>query len=251
MSGRRTLMGALPMIVSAIAGGAKTRVVWGPFETASTDGREIRMPLLPLEDEHVEAYALGYAVHETGHVVDTDFNVEPGQGLTRALFFILEDARIELNRMRHLPGARRWLENLAYALLRDGRIGAARAEDGLPNVLCSYMLTHVWAEVLQFHGLREAAGESRALMLQSLPPDVFAELEAIAFEVASASDTSGVKALAVRMVQVLQNLADQQAQPQGSSQDDDDQGDQAEDAEGERPVDHPQPLRRVGRVERP
>lgn len=235
MSGRRTLMGALPMIVSAIAGGAKTRVVWGAFDTASTDGREIRMPLLPLQDEHVEAYALGYAVHETGHVVDTDFTVEPGQGLTRALFFILEDARIELNRMRHLPGARRWLENLAYALLRDGRIGAARPEDGVASVLCSYLLTHVWAEVLQFHGLRDAALESRELLLRALPIDVFSELESIAFEVANVPDTGGVKELAVRMVQVLQSLKDRQPPPPDESQDDQAQEDQPNDQNHDQP----------------
>jgi len=233
-------MGAMPMIVSAIAGGANTRVVWGAFDTASTDGRLIRMPLLPLEDEHVEAYALGYAVHETGHVVDTDFTVDTGTGLAKSLFFILEDARIELNRMRCLPGARRWLENLAYALLRDGRIGTADADAGVPNKLCSYLLTHVWAEVLGFHGLREAAARCRALLADALPHQVFSLLEAIAFEVQSVPDTAGAKALAVRMMEALQQLADdldrqqqpgdqEQDQPQGGQQPGDEQGDQEQD----------------------
>lgn len=238
MSGRRTLVGAMPMIVSAIAGGAKTRVVWGPFDTASTDGREIRMPLLPLQDEHVEAYALGYAVHETGHVVDTDFNVDQGRGLTRALFLILEDARIEQNRMRHLPGARRWLENLAYALLRDGRIGASGPQDDVPDVLCAYLLTHLWAEMLQFHGLREAADVNRAMLLRSLPAQVLSDLDGIAFEVAGAADTASVKALAVRMMQVLQSLQDRQPAAQGADNGGDGQpgnandkaADQAQDA---------------------
>ena len=233
-------MGAMPMIVSAIAGGANTRVVWGAFDTASTDGRLIRMPLLPLEDEHVEAYALGYAVHETGHVVDTDFTVDTGTGFAKSLFFILEDARIELNRMRCLPGARRWLENLAYALLRDGRIGTADADAGVPNKLCSYLLTHVWAEVLGFHGLREAAARCRALLADALPHQVFSLLEAIAFEVQSVPDTAGAKALAVRMMEALQQLADdldrqqqpgdqEQDQPQGGQQPGDEQGDQQQD----------------------
>lgn len=213
-------MGAIPMIVSAIANGANVRVVWGNFQTASTDGARINMPLLPLEDEDVETYALGYAVHETGHIVGTDFNVPRKPGLATSLAGILEDVRIEAERMRTLPGARRWLEKLAYALLRDGKLGNAAPDLSMPNKLVSYMLTHLWVEILGFRGLSEAAAKCRANLAASLPPDVFQELEDTALRVRHAKDTAEVVDLADQLMAVLREKQEeyeqkaQQEQPQ-------------------------------------
>lgn len=213
-------MGAIPMIVSAIANGANVRVVWGNFQTASTDGARINMPLLPLEDEDVETYALGYAVHETGHIVGTDFNVPRKPGLATSLAGILEDVRIEAERMRTLSGARRWLEKLAYALLRDGKLGNAAPDLSMPNKLVSYMLTHLWVEILGFRGLSEAAAKCRANLAASLPPDVFQELEDTALRVRHAKDTAEVVDLADQLMAVLRQKQEeyeqkaQQEQPQ-------------------------------------
>lgn len=238
-------MGAIPMIVSAIANGANVRVVWGNFQTASTDGARINMPLLPLEDEDVETYALGYAVHETGHIVGTDFNVPRKPGLATSLAGILEDVRIEAERMRTLPGARRWLEKLAYALLRDGKLGNAAPDLSMPNKLVSYMLTHLWVEILGFSGLSEAAAKCRANLAASLPPDVFQELEDTALRVRHAKDTAEVVELADQLMAVLRQKQEEyeqqaqqerpqpQPQPEPAEQDESPQGGTSDEASDE------------------
>ena len=219
MVARKTLMGAIPMVVAAITQGANVRVVWGDFGTASSDGKVIRMPLLPLEDSKVEAYALGYAVHETGHIVGSDFSIGRQPGLHGALVNILEDVRIEGERINALPGARRWLEDLAHVLLEDGRIACARVDDEVADKLCSYLLTNLWVQILGFGGLREAARKCRDMLAQSLPVPVFTQVETLALGVATAVSTRDVADIADAIMALLreqQQAHQQQAQDQAT-----------------------------------
>lgn len=218
---RNVVMGAIPMIVATIAAGADVHVVWGNYPTAATNGKVMYMPFLPLEDDKVEPYALGFAVHETGHVVGTEFGLSVGTGIKQALCNILEDVRIEGERMATLPGARHWLERLADVLLKDGKIGAAKEEWAVPEKLTSYLLTHLWVEILHFDGLRDAAARCRDLLSRALPPELFTQVEQKALSVKDAQSTRDVIALADSIVALLQQQqqdARQQAQQEEQQQ---------------------------------
>lgn len=222
---RNAFMGAIPMIVASIAAGADVRVIWGNYPTASSDGKAIKMPFLPLEDDKVEAYALGFAVHETGHIVGTDFNLQVGGGLRGSLVNILEDVRIEGERMATLPGARRWLEALASALLADGYLGQSKDEDGVAEKLISYLLTYLWVEVLQFKVLEGAASHCRALLANALPEDLFVKVEEKALAVRTAQSTHDVLGIADSIMALLQQ--EQESAQQAAS------GDRQPEGEGE------------------
>lgn len=203
MTSRKVLMGAIPMIVAAICDGANVRIMWGGYQTASTNGRVIRIPYLPLEDAKVAPYAIGYAVHETGHVVGTDFTLFVSQGLERSLLNVFEDVRIEGERMRTLPGARHWLQSLAYALLEDGKLGKADPALSLPDKMMCYLLTYTWVEVLKFEVLRDAAVQCREVLEQSLPPQVFSDLEQTVLKVRNATSTADCLVLAQEVMALL------------------------------------------------
>jgi Mg-chelatase subunit ChlD len=213
---RKAIMGAIPMVVSAIANGANVQVVWGDFQTASTTGKSINMPKLPLEDSKVEAYALGFAVHETGHIVGTDFSVPVGKGLRRSLINVLEDARIERERMKSLPGSRRWLENLANVLVEDGLIRSVGEEAEIGDKLISYFLSNLWLNLFQFTGLKDVAVKSRIVLEGALPPEVIEALDSLALTVKSTTSTGEVAGLADEIISLLEQIRDEQSEQDDS-----------------------------------
>ncbi len=238
-------MGAIPMIVSAIAQKADVKVVWGHFRTASTNGKQICMPMLPLEDVKVEAYVLGYAVHETGHIVGSNFGVFANpkyQGISRSILNILEDVRIEAERMKTLPGARRWLESLTDVLVEDQRLTVATDDASLPEKLAKYLLLYVYYEVLRYPSLMDMAAHSRSMLQQEFPADLFDQIETVALKVKTAQSTEDVCDLVDQLMNLLrdeqqkyqdqaQQSSDQQSDLQGQEGDQD----QASDESGDSP----------------
>src|ERR1700694_5152950 len=106
---REAIEGSLHILAKALSDDLGVRVVMGG-QRACTDGNTIRLPALPADDRRARVYGLGYIVHETGHVEDTDFEAysqfESQSPLHGALLNILEDVRVELARMRRYPGAK-------------------------------------------------------------------------------------------------------------------------------------------------
>lgn len=201
------------MVVAAIANGGNVKVTWGDFQTAATDGKTIFMPKLPIEDSKVEAYALGFAVHETGHIVGTDFSVKMGTGLRKSLVSIFEDARIEAERMKTLPGSRRWLENLSRALVDDELIRCVGEEATLAEQLCAYLLTNLWFRLFGFNCFRALSQESRRVLEAVLPEDLLEALESLALTVKSKNSTQDVADLADEVISLLEQKRDELSQP--------------------------------------
>ncbi len=89
--------GALPIIVTNYARAFGVRVRMQGSE-AYTNGREIVIPRLDLNDKLKARLAYGYLAHEASHVRYTDFRVVQsvkGNFLRKSLLNILEDARVE------------------------------------------------------------------------------------------------------------------------------------------------------------
>lgn len=100
-----TVLRAVPVVASILADKLGVTVVFGDFETASTNGKSIKLPFTKLV-----AVLWGYLVHEAAHIRYTDFIVSRQLGeLTFKFLNQVEDIRIENLIVKDFPGTR---ENL-------------------------------------------------------------------------------------------------------------------------------------------
>lgn len=78
------------------------RIAFGDFDTASTDGAVISLPMMSRKNSWL---VRGYLDHELGHVRLTDFSLIPDESLFRkSLWNALEDIRIEAAMPLFYPG---------------------------------------------------------------------------------------------------------------------------------------------------
>ncbi len=118
----KVLMRSLPLVAGILGRQYNVDVKIGGA-TASTDGKTIYLPTLPLDcNSKLLMLARGYIDHEAGHIRETDFaamratNMSP---LCRTLFNILEDWRIEKRLAEIFPGCRKNMEDLVHHIFLD------------------------------------------------------------------------------------------------------------------------------------
>ena len=101
--------GALPLIMGNYASNFGINLyMYG--SSAYTDGKNITIPRLNLDDADEMDMAFGYVAHECGHVRYSDFDVLKsfeGTEVLKSLFNALEDTRIEYLQMKNWPGLRK------------------------------------------------------------------------------------------------------------------------------------------------
>jgi len=195
------LLGALPIIAQALGRQLGVNVVIGGAG-AGTDGRTIYLPALPAEGEAQAILAHGFIDHEAAHLRYTDFTVQKPDGLAGALTNLLEDIRIEQALGAEYPGSRRNLAALvAYLETHDPLQPAAAETIGARVLIALYGLLR--ARVLGQDALAPAADAREAQIEAQLPEGVVVKLLALAFEVRQARSTADVKALALRIVAML------------------------------------------------
>lgn len=109
------VMQSLPLVAAVLGNRYGVEVSIGGNE-ASTNGREIRLPSLPVNcDATVMGLVRGYIDHESAHVRETDFEAIKGAQLTpleRHIMNSIEDWRVENKLTAVFPGCRgnvKWL----------------------------------------------------------------------------------------------------------------------------------------------
>lgn len=116
--GTKDILGCLPLLASVL-GDKYGVIVRIGGETASTDGKIIHIPSLPLESEaEVASLVKGFIDHESAHIRDTDFEAMRNAGMTqveRTIFNMIEDWRVEHKLCEIYPGCRK---NLDYLIRR-------------------------------------------------------------------------------------------------------------------------------------
>jgi hypothetical protein len=118
-------IGSLPLVASALGRRYGVKVATG-CDKASTDGRTIFLPSLPLEsDPETINLARGYIDHESAHICETDFDLVKRSALKpveKHLWNIIEDFRIERIFSERFPGCK---ANFEWLILRffDQEIG--------------------------------------------------------------------------------------------------------------------------------
>ena len=214
---------------------------------AYTNWSHIQLPALPMDDAEVRKLALGYTIHEIGHILFTDKGVwdewvASAGGLEKGVVNILEDVRMEAKLPTRYPGSKSSLKDLADKLVLDGEFEPTQ-ESMPPQVLMSaFMLYRLRADVLG-HNLDELGKMAQDHLEKAIPKGAMTRLQAMMYEIEEAESVADSINLARKIIKMLedeqekeeqqqQQQQEQQQQDQSSCQGSDD-GDQPQSASGE------------------
>jgi hypothetical protein len=220
------IKGSVPIYAGLLAGQVGVEVEWGSFPTASTDGKRIKMPDLPLRGQELARLVYGYTVHEAAHIRHTQFDVlqarigplEPGKAqLLRKLWNSMEDPRIERCMCNDFQGARLYLGSLMEALDESGSLGRFDPSAPLAQQIELWIFWRANAVVMQYDVLADRYAQQSALVRQLLPPDLYGKLDAALSKLPAAACTSDVIDIACEIYDALQDSSQPQQQPQGGA----------------------------------
>ncbi|ABE47349.1 VWA domain-containing protein [Polaromonas sp. JS666] len=235
------LLKSLPYMLSIVAAGAGVDLRTDPrATTAATNGRVVILPPLPYTGDELAIYSLGYIVHESGHIRQTDFTAvgtRPTDELHRMLVNVLEDIRIERLINGVFPGARHWLDALTLKFVETRRQGVNDPDAELPRKLIRYLQDWLYESVLHYKAVAGIGVQQREVWRNSVSQSLADQIEKIALQAAWASSTHAVVVGADRIVDLLrQEVAEVQ-----SEADSEDSGDAPQSAGSESSSTSPPP----------
>lgn len=208
------MKGALPIYARMLADSCGVQVEFG-HATASTNGTNIFLPDLPLDDPSSKALAYGMIMHEAGHISETSFSVWPKNPVIADMANRLEDVRMEACQMRKYPGGRQRLSTMVDALVATGYFGPPRAESSPNEAMAAYVLYRLRADVLGQQAVKDYADIAESACRKALPGSAVTRLGALMNEVTECRNTADVVVLATEIVKMLeeeQQNAEQEAQ---------------------------------------
>lgn len=217
MTTHKALIGALPLIASALGDKYGVKVVFGNYPTAATNGNTIFMPNLPLDDKTIGVLANGFIDHEASHVKETDMSVfqrKDVKGLRRHMLNIVEDLRIEQAMMNRYPGTRKNLSRLVEHMVD---VGFFSLDDDMSEVdlLVSTALYCGRADVLSQKGLYDLANKSEERFAKAMGKGPMVKLRALlktAENLGSTPEALGLADKIIAMLKEEQEKAEQQQQ---------------------------------------
>jgi cobalamin biosynthesis protein CobT len=168
----------------------------------STKNR-IVIPAMPINNVKALVIATGYAMHEEGHINDTDFDTWPSEELLARVANWFEDVRIEARQMRRFLGARNRLASLVHYLVEDGFLSAPLSSDSTAQRISSYLLYRLRAEVLGQKALDDYAKKAEALVREAIPASAMARLNVMMFQIEDATSTQDSIDLANSILDML------------------------------------------------
>lgn len=194
-------------------------VVVGGNEASSNKGR-IVIPSMPINNEKALVTATGYAMHEEGHINNTDYDIWPCEKTFPLLAKVanwFEDIRIEARQMRRFLGARRRLASLVHYLVEDGFFTAPTSNDSPVQRISSYIIFRLRAEVLGQSALEVYAKAAEALVREVIPASTMVRLSVMMFKIEDATCTQDSIDLANSVLHMLkeeQEKADEENKQQ-------------------------------------
>lgn len=226
---REGILGSLPILAIAFGESQGITVTVGGQQAFARE-QQINLPAMPTAcTDTLHTLAMGYLMHETGHIVETSIPVFGmcGSPLEREVLNVLEDVRMEAARIATYPGARKTLADLAEHIDRQGGFGTEeqiRADQHPAQCIAYWLLTKLRNEALGQDLARTAAiYESQ---MQALVGDAgMVRLGVLLDEVYQLSSTSEALALARRFVGLLGDLSKEQPPEQSQSPQDNDADD--------------------------
>lgn len=200
-----TLRGALPVAVKLLAGqlGIDVRFTGNqPY----WDGKVLNMSQLPFESPTAATLALGFMVHEVGHVRYTEKIGYPTK-LHSCIGNALEDPRVEKCMITRFAGARRTLADLVGLMVKLGRFAPPQPDMSLPELAGFYALFRLRLAMLDQTAVTDLVREYR-LQLQSSIPTLFDRLDAMIMEAVDCRSKADVLALTERIIELLKDSLD-------------------------------------------
>lgn len=258
----RATLASLPLVAQGLAGRSGVKVIIDQHaQTASTNGKIIRLPPLPLPvkasdvetAKRLAILAYGYIPHEIGHVKHTDFDVFRKMAklgpTEKTLLNVLEDPRIEAAQIAEFPGNRHHLDDLLELMVKEGSFPAITTGATPEQALSAYCLYYLRATVRGSETFRALCDASRPAVAELLGEGFLTRLDVLLSTrgktLASTQDAADLAKAILRAAKAAAKdpppqqapQGQQQGQPQASSEpsDDasgDDQGDPSDDASG-------------------
>ena len=219
---REGILGSLPILAIAFGESQGIKVTIGG-DRAFARGQSINLPAMPTEcTDTLRTLAMGYLMHETGHIVETSIPVFGmcSTQLERELLNVVEDVRMEAARIATYPGARKTLADLAEHVDRNGGFGTEeqiRADQHPAQCIAYWLLTKLRKEALG-----QDVGQTASLyetQMHALVGDAgMIRLGALLDEVYQLTSTSESLGLARRFVGLLGDLSTEKPPEQPQSQ---------------------------------
>lgn len=219
---REGILGSLPILAIAFGESQGIKVTIGGNQ-AFASGQSINLPAMPIEcTDTLRILAMGYLMHETGHIVETSIPVFGicQSPIEKELLNVIEDVRMEAARIATYPGARKTLADLAEHIDREGGFGTEeqiRAGQHPAQCIAYWLLTKLRKEALG-----QDVGQTASLyetQMHALVGDAgMIRLGALLDEVYQLTSTSESLGLARRFVGLLGDLSTEKPPEQPQSQ---------------------------------
>lgn len=227
----KALIGALPLIAQHLGSQYGVKVVFGNYETAMTDGKNIFMPNLPLDDDTTAILANGFIDHESAHILETDFSIRAKTPIEKHLLNIVEDLRIEQALVKRFPGTRKNLNQLVELLVAKGGFFDAPESDNPVNTVLNTALVCGRCDVLGQNALDEAANRAEKHFREQLGDNALTRLRALLNESSNIHSTQQAYDLTRKILKMLEE--EQEAQQQQADQEQQQSGDSSDSDSGE------------------
>jgi len=209
---KKALLGALPLLAQAMGRKFGVKIEIGG-NSAETDGKTIRLPSLPIEDDDFGALLEGYLDHECGHVRATDFDAfnTAQTPLDSRLLNTLEDVRIE-GIMGHIfPGCRSNLAVLVKKLVLRGKFQTVD-ETNPGQLVGGYLLYTLRSRVLGQTGLDELAQDA-ATKLDAVYPGLRTELDLAVSDITAAQSTEDCHKITLEVIEAMKRYIKEPPKP--------------------------------------
>lgn len=210
MAHKRSLIRALPLIARALGDKHGVKVIFGRSEVAYTDGKNIYLPELPLEDEGLEVLANGFIDHEAAHLRYTDFTVQRSPGLHKSLTNVIEDLRIEQAMGHRYPGSRVNLKRLSRQLVANGYWEPVPSDIAPQEIIMAAALYCGRADILKQEALFDYADQAEAVFRKELGEGAGVKFRALLGRSSNLGTTQEAADLAREIMAMLEDEAKKQ-----------------------------------------
>lgn len=189
--------------------------------TASTNGKEIRVPPLDLASKEDVELLEGLIDHEAMHCRLTQFEVEGETELEDALENIFEDVWGETDFAAIYPGTRRTIKRAAEIMVSRGIIGTKLNEGSHPAELIGATLVNgLRSRVLGQDCLEDAFLHNHELLKQAVGEPLAEKIWETALEVRGIHNTTDAYTLTRKILDLIKDEQQQQQQAGGDGQGD-------------------------------
>ena len=219
---------AIPIVARSIGKKFNVKVIYG-HEQPSTNGDNIYLPDMPLDDEKTRILGLGFVVHESGHVRYTKFDIDaPQSPLHKHLRNVFEDIRMEKQVIATYPGAKKILCELVEHLVDTQFFKAGEGEQTSAQIVSRYLLYTLRASALEQSALTPLAELSENALEDLVTDGAMTRLHSVMSRVITSKSTQDAHDLALEVIKILEDDIEPPKEDDEEQEDNTESGDDGE-----------------------